>query len=120
MRTPKSDPSLDRAGLPQRDAVSSAVRWVFVSLSTCGHAQSVYGDMPDSDLAENVLGDLRVGLIVKRITLDDWKTNYAKALLCGCPTVGHERDAAFAALSDQHGPESGRSDQPIQPGRTKY
>ena len=61
-------------------------RWVFVCLATCGHAQSVYADLPQGDSwSEAILADLRDGLTVKRITLEDYRTNYADTLLCNCP-----------------------------------
>ncbi len=75
-------------------------RWVFVSLSTCGHAQSVYADIPQvsgESLDSAIMGDLRLGLVVKRITLQEFQEKYASMLLCGCPTVGHENEAALRA-----------------------
>jgi DNA-binding CsgD family transcriptional regulator len=64
-------------------------RYVFVSLARCGHAQSCYADAGQQDLAENILGDLRTNqLSVRRITLEDWKTHFAKNLLCGCKDSG--------------------------------
>ena len=89
------------------------LKWVFVSLSTCGHAQSVYADTPQSTgipWDETIMGDLRAGLTVKRITLEDYRANYARMLLCGCPLcgcpkVGHEKEwrAAHRAKAAKRG-----------------
>ena len=96
------------------------IRWVFVSLSTCGHAQNVYADVRQSTgrwsrksgvertpsrirraYDETIIGDLRAGLTVKRVTLEDYRANYAKHLMCGCPTVGHEMDEYAAHVAEQ-------------------
>jgi hypothetical protein len=70
--------------------------WVFVSFSTCGHAQSVYADalFPDGKLDENILGDLRAGLSIKRITVAEFHELHSQHFLCDCKSVGHENESA--------------------------
>lgn len=63
------------------------MNFVFVSIAPCGHAQSAYADVLQSDgsrWVEEIIADLRFGLTVKRISDDEYRDAYAKQMLCGC------------------------------------
>lgn len=69
------------------------VKFVFVSLSGCGHAQSVYADVLQTDGTQwesQILGDLRAGLTVKRVRLEEYREKYAPMLMCGCDALRKE------------------------------
>lgn len=86
-------------------------RFVFVSLAPCGHAQSVYADVLQSDgsqWVDEIFGDLRAELTVKRVTLANYQDNYAKNFLCGC-------DAYRKAINERaqlENPSTDKGDQP--------
>lgn len=81
-----------RAGIidvPRSEHYRPAAKFMFVALAKCGHAQSVYPDIEDPGLAENILGDLRTNqLTIKRITVEEWRARYVKKFLCGCAESG--------------------------------
>jgi hypothetical protein len=82
-------------------------KWVFVSLSTCGHAQSVYGDVPSAPCDKSILEDLRAGLTVWRIPLEEWSRRYVRKFMCGCPCVGHENENSLAKAQREVRPKGG-------------
>lgn len=89
--------------MPEPPALHPNTTYVFVALSTCGHAQCVYIDSPHPitrrETEPLVLANLRAGLTVKRITLQEYNEKYADMLLCDCKTVGHEMDQPKGGFS---------------------
>ena len=80
-----------------------SMTWVFISRSTCGHAQSVYVDKPQDDGGtwdSSIMGDLRAGLTVERIPIEEYRRRYVKRFMCGCRTVGHENETKMCLVAE--------------------
>lgn len=73
--------------------------YCFVSIRPCGHAESVYTDVPQrgaeldqESWAIQIFADLRAGLSVKRITTEEFRDLFAGTFLCNC--IDRERPNA--------------------------